>query len=660
MKNEENKNEEVNIKEQKGSSEEVNINEQKGSSEEVNSIEQDGEKRRRNRKKKEKTSVGKVILEAIKRIIIIGILLVIAVFALKTARYYRDDTIKDTTNLVLNNNNVTAKLKEKIIVEDDIVYVSMKDIKNFLDYYIYEEEETNQIITTTDKKIATIGFEDKTIVVNGKSVKIKATAIEKNEEIYLPISELADVYDVDIKYIKETDILIIDSLDRAQEKATITKDTSVKSHSKYLSRTVEKAKESESVVVIRYVNNGWTKIRTENGKIGFVQTDKLKNFEQVRDDKVEEPQVDGKISMFWDYYSESRTAPDRTGEEYEGINVVSPTFFYIDGEGKFNEKGGTSIPQYVKWAHDNGYKVWPSVSNDIASQAGIGVTSKILNNYENRQELIENIVQVCKKYDLDGINIDFEYMYEKDKNLFSRLIIELTPRMKDLDLVTSVDVTAPDGSPNWSLCYDRYVLGKIADYLIFMGYDQYGTSSKTAGTTAGYDWVETAINKFIKTYEVNPEKIILALPLYTRLWTETADGKLSSAAIPMKDIEDKLPIDAEKVWLDDVKQYYVEFQSGASTRKMWIEDEESIKEKLTIVSKYDLAGVSCWRKGFEINTIWEVIKEGLEEEKSTENNKENVESIKKNNETDKKEVETDNEDNEIDGNGNKDIDPNKE
>ncbi|MCI8655174.1 MAG: hypothetical protein HFJ48_04815 [Clostridia bacterium] len=563
-------------------------------------------------KRKEKKSIGKTILRIIKRIIIIGILLVIAAFALKTARYYRDDTIKDTTNLVLNSNNVTAKLKEKIIVEDDIIYLSMKDIKNFLDYYIYEEEETDQIITTTDKKMAAIGFKEKTITVNGKSTKINATAIRKEDEIYLPISELSDVYNVDIKYIKETDTLIIDSLNRKQEKATITKDTTVKSHSKYLSRTVDKVKQSEDVIIIRDLKNGWTKVRLQNGKIGYVQTDKLSNFVQIRENEVEEPQVKGKISMFWDYYSESRTAPDRTGEKYQGINVVSPTFFYIDEEGQFREKGGTSIAQYVKWAKGNGYKVWPSLSNDIASKVGIGVTSKILNSYEKRQELIDNIIQVCKKYELDGINIDLEYIYEKDKDLFSRLIIELTPRMKELELVTSVDVTAPDGSPNWSLCYDRYVLGKIADYLVFMGYDQYGTSSKTAGTTAGYDWVETAINKFVTTYEVDSEKLILALPLYTRLWTETADGKLSSKAVQMKDIESELPNNVEKVWLDDVKQYYVEFGSGSSIRKMWIEDEKSIQEKLELVSKYNLAGVSCWRKGYEVDTIWEVIDMGLD------------------------------------------------
>ena len=540
----------------------------------------------------------------------------VAVVLLYASRYYKDDSIKDKTNLVLNSNNVTAKLKEEIIIEDDIIYLSMKDIKNFLDYYIYEEEETEQIITTTDRKIAAINFKDKTMVVNGANTKIKATAMKKDDKIYLPISELSDVYEIEIKYIKETDTVTIDSLSRALERATITKDVSVKSHTRTLSRTVDKIKESDSVIIIKDINNGWTKIRTKNGKIGFVQTDKLKDFVQVREAEVVEKQIKEKINMFWDYYSESKTAPDRTGEKYAGVNVVSPTFFYINADAEFVEKGGESIKQYVKWAKDNGYKVWPSVSNDVASKAGIGVTSSILNSYEKRQELIDNIIEVCKKYELDGINIDFEYMYEKDKNLFSRFIIELTPRMKEMGLVTTVDVTAPDGSPNWSLCYDRYVLGKIADYLIFMGYDQYGTSSKTAGTTAGYNWVEIALKKFITTYEVDSEKIILAIPFYTRLWTETKDGTLSSKVVKMKDIEStiskEIPSDVERVWLEDVKQYYVEGKSGSSVKKMWIEDETSIKEKLSLVTEYNLAGVSSWQKGFELDTIWEVIDKELD------------------------------------------------
>ena len=190
-------------------------------------------------------------------------------------------------------------------------------------------------------------------------------------------------------------------------------------------------------------------------------------------------------------------------------------------------------------------------------------------------------------------------------------MIELTPRMKDIGVITSVDVTAPDGSPTWSLCYDRTVLGNTVDYIIFMAYDQYGTSSNKAGTTAGYNWVETNLVKFIETYEVPSEKIILGIPFYTRLWTESFDGDLDSAVINMKNVDKNIPEGVTKTWNDTLKQNYIEYTEGAKTKKMWIEDLESIEAKVSLVTKYNLAGVSAWEKDRELSGTWELIKEKL-------------------------------------------------
>ena len=130
-----------------------------------------------------------------------------------------------------------------------------------------------------------------------------------------------------------------------------------------------------------------------------------------------------------------------------------------EGKGRIDENVGNDGTQYIKWAHLNGYKVWPSIPNNTYIQT----TSDIMNDYKLRQILIGNIISLVKKYNLDGINIDFEYMFMQDKDLFSRFIIELAPRLKEIGAVLSVDVTAPDGSPNWSLCYNRHIIGKKAD-----------------------------------------------------------------------------------------------------------------------------------------------------------------------------------------------------
>jgi spore germination protein YaaH len=225
-----------------------------------------------------------------------------------------------------------------------------------------------------------------------------------------------------------------------------------------------------------------------------------------------------------------------------------------------------------------------------------------------REKLIDNIVNLVITNNFDGINIDFENMYSSDKGVFSRFIIELAPRLKEYGKVLSVDVTAPDGSENWSECYDRNIIGKVADYIIFMAYDQYGESSKSAGTTAGADWVEVNIKKFIDREEVDASKIILGMPFYTRLWKETSDGT-TSGVISMKNIDSKIPSGVEKVWNDDLKQYYVEYQSNGVTYKMWIEDENSIRAKFALMKTYKLAGAAYWQKDFETSNIWDVIAE---------------------------------------------------
>lgn len=551
---------------------------------------------------------GKIV----KRMLILLAVLFVIVFILIKAEDFIKEQANDKISLVINNTNVTERLKNELKIDDGIIYVSMDDIKNFFDKYIYIEDETNEVITTYDDKIASIGFESNKITLNGSTKKTSAHAIKDNETTYLPISEMKDVYDIEIDNIAETKVITIDSVDREQLKAQTKANISVKSKKEGFSRTVDKVEKGESVIVVKNNNEvsekGWTKIRTQKGKVGYVKTSKLEDIETTREAKEKTKQIDGKVDMFWDYYSQYVKAPDRTGQVIEGVNVVSPSFFYLEKEtGALKDNVGDAGIAYINWAHSNGYKVWAMLSN---AEAGIKVSSTILNSYTKRQQLIQSIVEKCAQYDIDGINVDFENMYEADKDKYSRFIIELTPRMEEMGIVTSVDVTAPDGDPNWSLCFNRNVLGDVADYLIFMGYDQYGASSSKPGTTAGLNWVETSLKKIIDYDEVDTDKIILGMPLYTRQWTIAQDGTIKDrSTVSMMNI--KIPNNVEKQWDDTLKQYYIEYASGKNTIKMWIEDGTSIKEKVSLVTKYNLGGASCWKKDMETSNIWSIIKTEL-------------------------------------------------
>ena len=535
-------------------------------------------------------------------IITVIVIVVLFIAALIASNYIIFD--KNTkTNLVINNKNVTSNLKNDVLIKDDIIYLSEKDVANFFDKYIYEEPETNQIITTYNKKIAAIGFEENKITVNGSEKDIYASAINENGDIYLPISEMQDVYDIEIQDIPETKVVTIDSLDREQRKAIVSSNISVKSSTNLISKTVDRIKKGSTVVVIE-TKGKYTRVRTENGKLGYVKSNKLENEYTVRDNMEEEKQINGKVNLVWDYYSTVASAPDRSGTTIPGVNVVSPAFFHLSEDGTLEENIGQSGESYIEWAHSNGYKVWPIFSN---AEAGLEVTSKVMNSYTARQKLIEEIIDASVKYDLDGINMDFENMKMEDKDLYSRFIIELTPRLKEIGLVSSVDVTAPDGAETWSMCFDRHVLGDVADYIIFMAYDQYGASSQKPGTTAGYNWVELSLNKFLTTEEIPSEKIILAIPLYTRVWTTDETGNVTNKSIAMKDIDSTIPDGVEKQWNDELKQNYVEYTDGSDTKQIWIEDEDSLKAKLSLIKENNLGGVAAWEKDMEKDDIWDLI-----------------------------------------------------
>ena len=506
-------------------------------------------------------------------------------------------------NLVINNKNITSNLKKDIFIQDDEIYISKQDLGNFFDKYIYEDTQNNQIITTYDTKIAAISLEENKISINGVSKKTYAQTIKKDDTIYLPIKELEDVYGIEISYIENSKVITIDSTSKEQKKAIVTKNLPVKSTKNFIAKTVDKIKKGSYVVVISE-DKGYTKVRTENGKLGYIKSKYLANEVTVRENMEETKQIEGKVNLVWDYYSEYAKAPNRSEENIEGVNVLSPSFFYLEkgSDGKISENVKQEGKDYIEWAHNNGFKVWPIVSNN----SYLTTTEGILNDYTKRRKLEDEIIRVTEEYNIDGINLDFENMNQEDKDMYSRFVIELAPRLKDLGKTLTVDVTAPDGSETWSLCFDRDVLAKVSDYIVFMAYDQYGTGGNKEGTTAGYNWVENNVNKFIGQEAVAKEKIILGIPLYTRLWKEDG-GKITSKVVNIKDVESTLPSDIQKKWDEELKQNYVEYTDGSATYKMWIEDEKSITEKIGLAKKYDLAGIAFWEKDREYDGFWQFV-----------------------------------------------------
>ncbi len=552
-----------------------------------------------------------------KKVVIIIILLIflaiIAVGALyavkKLAPGFANEEISDMTNLVINGSNVTDYLEEnntKVYVKDNVTYLSLSDMQNFFDKYIYIDEKYGKVISTYNSNIITLDINNGQMQLNDGNVSVVQTPLKVDDVLYIPFSQMEEAYDATCTYISETDTVIIDTEDRDKTFATLAKDTNLKSRTRNLSRTIAKLEENEEVMIVEQ-DDDWSEVRTSKGKIGYINNSAIGSKSEVKSTKTEEDKSDEKINMFWDYFYAEESIPDRTGQSFEGVNVVSPSFFILDSNGEIKTNIGYRGEAYINWAHSNGYEVWSMFSNDSLQQ----LTSQILNDYEARENLILNIVQKVKQYNLDGINIDFENMYMDDADVFSRFIIELEPRLKILGKTLSVDVTAPDGAESWSMCYDRNVIGDVADYIVFMAYDQYGEASTEPGTTSGYEWVKVNLDKFVETEEIEPEKIILGLPFYTRVWTTQNGNLVRTDVVAMKNVDTNIPAGVEKVWDEVTRQNYIKYDSNGYTREMWIEDIDSYKEKLQLINEYGLGGVANWCKDMEPEEIWSVINENL-------------------------------------------------
>jgi len=296
---------------------------------------------------------------------------------------------------------------------------------------------------------------------------------------------------------------------------------------------------------------------------------------------------------------------------------MSPTWFYVSDENGTVKNRGANL-EYVKKAHQCGYKVWALVTNSFSPI----ISSRVLNDGALRDKVINQIVDYAKAYDLDGINIDFENMRMKDREMFSQFVRELAPVLRAQGMVVSVDVGAPYGSEYFSGCYDRKALAEIVDYVALMTYDQHWNNCPYSGSVAQYSWVEDKLQATLE--EVPPEKLLLGIPFYTRGWKEELDVNGSTkitqyGVFTMEAARAEVKANNASVrWDNESGQYYAEYSKDNAVYKIWLEDENSVNLKSSLVHKYNLAGVAIWQKVYGKPEAWNVLKTNLQKYRSYE------------------------------------------
>ena len=301
-----------------------------------------------------------------------------------------------------------------------------------------------------------------------------------------------------------------------------------------------------------------------------------------------------------------------------GTNIMSPSWFVLQSNGlKASPRISTD---YVRTYRDKGYQVWPLVTNQfdpsftasILGQSGSGLWATYA----------QQLVQYALAYGFEGYNFDFENIHESHRDQLSHFVSYLSDYLHQYGIYTSIDVTGYSTSEYWSRVYDRPALSKSVDYVVHMAYDEVGHSSPTAGPVASYPWVRKQTEQMLG--EVPANKLVLGIPFYTRIWTESY-GRAQSKTLTIADSRNYLKaFEDHVVWNDQLKGYtltipsqglvkkdpriplILNHQSG-TVQKIWFEDNKSLEEKLALVNELQLAGFAAWRKGFEDKDINDMI-----------------------------------------------------
>jgi len=524
----------------------------------------------------------------------------------------------------------------KAIYQNSVYYVRYETIRNKIsDKFYWDSDETSILYTTPTELVK--------FKIGGAKYTKGSEDLSWDNDITLQIND--DLY-IDLEFVKEL-TGIVTNVYKSPNRICITATfdplpyayanniDNIRNDSDVTAPIYQEAKIGEKLLLTGLTENDFTEVMTEDGVIGFIKTSTLTDTEFIATNPSKELEKytsitrEDKINLGWHQVTNT-TANYRLKDDVKntkGLNVISPTWLSVK-----SSKGAISSivsSDYVDTAHDLGMDVWVLVDDFKTGRDGVHIVNEVISNTNRRTKLIKNIIKQVKKCGADGVNIDFEYITEENGPAYIEFIRELSIKCRTEGLVLSVDTYVP---ADWSYYYDRAAQAEVVDYVIIMAYDEYNTSSDDAGPVSSYSYVENGITNTID--EIGSDyasKVVVGLPFYTRIWTKTPEEYADKDAKIVEDsVNGNYAISSKAVGMDTVTDYIKE--NGIATSfdeesglnygsltddttgeftQIWIEDEQSLSNKLDLVSTYDIAGAAFWKLTMETDSIWDMIDEKL-------------------------------------------------
>lgn len=514
----------------------------------------------------------------------------------------------------LTDENSVALIQNGELLEEQAVliggepYAAYTYVESQLNSCFYWDEETKGILLTTSGGVQTLLPGDAAVAKTPGGQP--AVQQESDGNVYISLDVVKEYTDLDYAYYSDPNRVVIRNEWDGVEQATVQSDTAqVRQKGGIKSLILADVQKGDTLLYLENLDN-WCKVMTADGYIGYIQTEDISEPEAIevrtaKKDSYERITRDHKINLVW-HQSTSTESNDAMAEmtaEMTGVNVISPTWFSVTDE--TGTISSLASADYVKLAHDAGREVWGLIDN--FNEAFDETTDLAYASVRSR--IIEQLLAEAASCGMDGINVDFENLKEAGIPHYLQFLRELTSAAHAQNLVVSVDTPVPQA---YTMYYQRGEQARFVDYMIVMAYDEHFAGSEEAGSVSSLPFVQQAVEEMTRVMPA--DQVICGIPFYTRVWTEKfGQSAITSEVLGMDGAKNYAKENQmTETWDASLGQNVATVETSDARYTIWMEDEQSMEEKLKVIQSADLAGVAEWKLGFERADVWSLISEYIE------------------------------------------------
>lgn len=514
----------------------------------------------------------------------------------------------------LTDENSVALIQNGELLEEQAVliggepYAAYTYVESKLNSCFYWDEETKGILLTTSGGVQTLLPGDAAVAKTPGGQP--AVQQESDGTVYISLDVVKEYTDLDYAYYSDPNRVVIRNEWDGVEQATVQSDTAqVRQKGGIKSLILADVQKGDTLLYLENLDN-WCKVMTADGYTGYIQTEDISEPEAIeartaKKDSYERITRDHKINLVW-HQSTSTESNDAMAEmtaEMTGVNVISPTWFSVTDE--TGTISSLASADYVKLAHEAGREVWGLIDN--FNEAFDETTDLAYASVRSR--IIEQLLAEAASCGMDGINVDFENLKEAGIPHYLQFLRELTSAAHAQNLVVSVDTPVPQA---YTMYYQRGEQARFVDYMIVMAYDEHFAGSEEAGSVSSLPFVQQAVEEMTRVMPA--DQVICGIPFYTRVWTEKfGQSAITSEVLGMDGAKNYAKENQmTETWDASLGQNVATVETSDARYTIWMEDEQSMEEKLKVIQSADLAGVAEWKLGFECADVWSLISKYIE------------------------------------------------